>query len=41
MVDKKNNLKFKTKNVSVFYGSKQAINKISLDIEEKQITEMP
>ena len=38
MVDKKNNLKLKTKNVSVYYGSKQAINKISLDIEEKQIT---
>ena len=35
---KSNSYKFKTKEVSVFYGSKQAINGISLNIEDKKIT---
>ena len=35
---KSNNFKFKTKNLNVFYGSKQAIKDISLNIEEKKIT---
>ena len=35
---KSNSYKFKTKEVSVFYGTKQAINGISLNIEEKKIT---
>ena len=35
---KSNSYKFKTKEVSVFYGPKQAINGISLNIEEKKIT---
>ena len=35
---KKLNYKFEIKGVSVFYGSKQAINDISLNIEENKIT---
>ena len=35
---KKLNYKFEIKGVNVFYGSKQAINDISLNIEENKIT---
>ena len=36
---KKLNYKFEIKGVNVFYGSKQAINDISLNIEENKIRE--
>ena len=33
-----NNVKVSTKNVNVHYGTKQALHRVTLDINEKEVT---